>query len=67
MGDVRIECYCKECNKRRIYSFAESDIAINSAMRGVAPGSHEDIKNSMEYELERMDFFTLHAEADCNL
>lgn len=65
MGDVRIECYCNECKKRRIYSFVESDIAINSAMRGVAPGSHEDIKNSMEYELERMDFFTLHAEADC--
>ena len=66
MGDVRIECYCKECNRRRIYSFADSNIAINSVLRDTTLSIHRGMRNSLEHDLESIDFFTLCAEADCN-
>ena len=37
MSDLRVECYCKECNQQRIYSFEDSQIALNSVMRWMSP------------------------------
>ena len=70
LGDVRVECYCKECGQRRIYSFEDSHIALNSIMSGFAPSSmssssFESNKTELEEELENLDYFTLQAQADC--
>lgn len=70
MGDFRIECYCKECNQRRIYSFEDSAIALDSAMRGTTPkpvtSSPANYKiYDLQYELEHLDYFTFCAQADC--
>ena len=70
MSDLRVECYCKECNQRRIYSFEDSQIALNSVMRGMTPGSltsgsSDNKKYDLQYELENLDYFTFHAQADC--
>ena len=70
MSDLRIECYCKECNQRRIYSFEDSQIALNSAMRGITPGPINSSPSNykiydLQYELEHLDYFTFCAQADC--
>nr|MBP3259212.1 hypothetical protein [Bacilli bacterium] len=67
MSDLKVECYCKECNRRRIYTFADSQIALNSAMRGMELAnsiSSSDI-SELQYELEKIDYFTFCAQADC--
>lgn len=70
MSDLRVECYCKECNQRRIYSFKDSQIALNSAMRGMSPGPINSSPSNykiydLQYELEHLDYFTFCAQADC--
>lgn len=69
LSDVRVECYCKECDRRRIFSFEDSQIALNNLMSGMTPGSmtlpSEHKINSLSYELKDIDFFTLSAQADC--
>lgn len=68
INDIRVECYCKECNQRRIYSFEDSKIALDSTLRGFAPcttlTSGEDVC-SLSYDLKELDFFVLNAQADC--
>jgi hypothetical protein len=70
MSDLRVECYCKECNQQRIYSFEDSQIALNSVMRGMSPGPiNSSVSNckvyDLQYELENLDYFTFCAQADC--
>ena len=70
MSDLRVECYCKECNQRRIYSFEDSQIALNSVMRGMTPGPINSSPSNykicdLQYELEHLDYFTFCAQADC--
>lgn len=69
-SDVRIECYCKECNSRRIFSFNNSRIAINSLLSECTPGSLTDGSSSIPHDslesvLPTIDFFAFHAMADC--
>lgn len=69
-NDVRIECYCKECNSRRIFSFNNSAIAMNSLLAGCTPGSLTSGStyiphDSLESVFPTIDFFTFHAMADC--
>lgn len=69
-NDVLVECYCKECNTRRIFSFEDSRIAMEIFLAGCTPGSMTsgtcDIpKNTIGDKLQDIDFFTLCAIADC--
>lgn len=69
-NDVRVECYCKECNTRRIFAFEDSRIALDGLLAGCTPGSMTsgncDIpKNSIGDKLQNIDFFTFCALADC--
>lgn len=63
LDDVRVECYCKECNKRRIFAFENSKIAFDSLLC-CSLGSGDD--NSIYHKLSDIDFFSLCAQADCN-
>ena len=70
MNDLRVECYCKECNQRRIYSFEDSQIALSSVMREMSPSSINTSSSNykicdLQYELEHLDYFTFCAQADC--
>ena len=70
MNDLRIECYCKECNQRRIYSFEDSQIALNSIMSGMNPGPINSRPSDyrimdLQYELKNLDYLTLCTQADC--
>lgn len=70
-SDVRVECYCKECNSRRIFSFNNSSIAVNSLLSDCNPGSLTSSSrtvphNNLENVLADIDFLTFNAMADCN-
>ena len=69
-NDIRVECYCKECNKRRIFAFQDSEIAVVSVVAGCTPGSMKSSlssvpKNTLGSKLKDIDFFTFCAMADC--
>lgn len=65
-NDVRVECYCKECNSRRIFSFNNSEIAFACLLAESTPGSSTNIPHdSLESVFSTIDFFTFHAMADC--
>lgn len=69
-SDVRVECYCKECNSRRIFSFNNSRIAMNSLLSESTPGSLTTGSTSIPHDslesvLPTIDFFSFHAMADC--
>ncbi len=72
-NDIRVECYCKECKKRRIFCFENSPIALNSIIIDTKPiaGSMNAIGNSsmsqgsLKSALSDIDFFTFYAQADC--
>lgn len=69
-NDIRIECYCKECNKRRIFAFEDSQLALQSLLVSCTPGSMTSgsttiPKNTIGSTLSQIDFFTFCAIADC--
>lgn len=55
---LKLELYCNECKKRRIYSFMNS----RNAFINMAPGASI---SSIKDEFEKIDFFRLIAQADC--
>lgn len=55
---LKLELYCNECKKRRIYSFMNS----KNAFINMAPGASD---NNVKDELKKIDFFRLIAQADC--
>lgn len=57
--NVKTECYCKECNQRRIFSFFNSEMAINSFF------IDDSSKKNLVENLKNVDFFTFYARADC--
>lgn len=69
-NDVRVECYCKECNARRIFAFEDSKLALQSLIASCTPGSLNSgsttvPKDTIENALSEIDFFTFCAIADC--
>ncbi len=69
-NDVRIECYCKKCNARRIFAFENSQTALNSLMYVQRIGSMTEstnnyTKNTMDDKMAELDFFSFYAMADC--
>lgn len=69
-NDIRVECYCKDCNTRRIFAFEDSKLALNSLLASSGPGSLTSgtlkiPKNTIESKLADIDFFTFCAIADC--
>lgn len=67
-NDIRVECYCKECNSRRIFSFSNSELAMVSLLTDCTPGSltSDSIPHDcLESSLKEIDFFTFNAIADC--
>ncbi len=57
-ANLKMELYCNECKKRRIYTFMNS----RHAFINMAPSSSSnDVKN----EFQKLDFFRLIAQADC--
>lgn len=58
-NSLKLELYCNECKKRRIYSFMNSRNAFINMAPGVSTIS------SIKDELKKIDFFRLIAQADC--
>ena len=63
-NDIRVECYCKECNKRRIFAFQDSEMATNSVVAGLSLSSNASYFK-LEGLLKNIDFFSFCAMADC--
>lgn len=57
-ANLKIELYCNECKKRRIYTFMNS----KHAFINMAPGSSP---NNVKDEFQKLDFFRIIAQADC--
>lgn len=57
-GNLKIELYCNECKKRRIYTFMNSRYAYINFTPNSSP-------NNVKKELEKFDFFRVIAQADC--
>lgn len=57
-SNLKLELYCNECKKRRIYTFRNS----RHAYINMAPGSEP---NTVKNEFQNIDFFRLIAQADC--
>ena len=70
-NNVRVECYCHICKKRRIFIFEDSKVALNSLIQqasvgSATGGSSNSDKNQIEDLFLDTDFFTFCAQADCN-
>ncbi len=71
VNNFTIECYCKECNIRRIYTFENSSIAYEYMFKASNPGSHNSSSSgykiiALQNEIDKQEYFTFFAKADCN-
>ena len=60
-NDYRLELFCPECKKRRIFNFA------NSSLVRISYGAYnEQICNTISSVLHANDYFSFKAKSDCN-